>query len=504
MNEWARFGDPEEFAIGLRWVTDDAWLARLPAGHGWSMGELEITVAGVNVTASSLRNERQNCVRWYLSPMLKWFASNWAELLHEEQLPWPGRRRTGPAAIALPMAADEWADASDERGQATYERVQGWYKRHGLRSAATGGVFPDVFLRRRGDDIEVSWSGTAPEFTPRGLVFESGSGCSFMPVHAVAKPIWQALQWAKRWAQENQSEAQAGFRKDMESLVESVAALDSLQAERLAGRHAAVGLIDVARQAFQSVSRLDLFDSEVRGEIPFVEQFSPAVAMFGGVSPELAPPDVERLRDSLVSANGGSDSERLAALVSDREGEPLGVPHLDGQRFAADLLDELELPRPGERCINVEAICDHLGIDVVELHLDTDSIRGAAFAGDNFSPRVLVNPTHPFNGNESGRRFTLAHELCHVLFDRTRARRIAHASGDWAAPGIEQRANAFAAYLLMPRELVVSILGTGDSVDDGVHHLAAQLEVNQSALIPHLFNLGLIDSAQRHRLIQGG
>lgn len=501
MSDWTEFGDPQGFSLRLRWVTDTAPLARRPAGHGWSMGEMEITVAGVNVTASSLERERQGCVRWYLSPVLKWLAANWAELLHEGQWPWPGRRRTGPAATVVRVAADEWADASDEHGQATYERIQSWYRRHGLRAAAIGGVFPDMFLRRSGDDIEVSWSGIPPEFAPNGLVFESGSGCSLMPAQAVAEPIWQALQWAKRCVEEGQSEGPTSFREDKEALVEGVRKLDSLQADSLAGRYASDRMVDAARQAFEKVSRLDLFDSAVRSDIPFVEKFSPAVAMFGGVSPELNLRDVDRLRDSLVSAHGGSDDERLAALVSDREGEPLTVPYRDGQRFATDLLDELELPRPGEECIDVEAICGHLGIDVGRLRLDTDSIRGVAFAGDGFSPRVLVNSTHPYNRNESGRRFTLAHELCHVLFDRARARRIAHASGDWAAPGIEQRANAFAAYLLMPRELVVGPFGTGNSVD--AHDLAARLQVNQSALIPHLFNLGLIDSAQRERFLQG-
>lgn len=501
MRDWTGFGDPEEFSLRLRWVEDPTPPARRPAGHGWSLGEMEITVAGVNVTANSLHSERQTCIRWYLSPLLQWLARNWIDLLHEERLPWPGRGRAGPAAAALQIAAGEWAEASDVRGQETYERIQSWYKRHGLRAAATGGVLPDIFLRRNGDDVEVSWSGYAPEFTPKGLTFESGSGRASMPVQAVAKPVWQALQWARQWAQENRAGMPVGFRKDMDALAAHVAELDSLQAENLTGRYMASGMVEAVRKAFERISRLDLFDLDVPGDIPFVEKLSPAVAMFGGVSPELDSRDVERLRDSLVAAHDGGDSERLAALVSDREGEPLGVPHVDGQRFASDLLDELDLPRVGEKCIDVNAICDHLGIDVADLRLDTDSIRGAAFAGEGFSPRVLVNPTHPFNRNESGRRFTLSHELCHVLFDRARARRIAHASGDWAAPGIEQRANAFAAHLLMPRELVVSAFGDGDAED--VSRLAAQLKVNQTALIPHLFNLELIDARQRDDLLPG-
>ena len=152
--------------------------------------------------------------------------------------------------------------------------------------------------------------------------------------------------------------------------------------------------------------------------------------------------------------------------------------------------------------IDVRAMCSRLGVEVQETELETGSIRGAAIAGDGFSPRVVVNQTHYFNRNESGRRFTIAHELCHVLFDRTRARRLAHASGGrWAAPGIEKRANAFAAYLLMPRALVLKHLRDANHIEkEDVRRLASRLQVNDSALLPHLQNLDLIDAERRGQL----
>ena len=42
-------------------------------------------------------------------------------------------------------------------------------------------------------------------------------------------------------------------------------------------------------------------------------------------------------------------------------------------------------------------------------------------------------------------RFTLAHELCHMLHDRSYGARLAIASGPWAPWGIEKRANALLA-----------------------------------------------------------
>ena len=224
--------------------------------------------------------------------------------------------------------------------------------------------------------------------------------------------------------------------------------------------------------------------------------------MFGGVSPDLDTEDIETLRDALIASHGGQDYAELAELVSNRHGEPLRVPYLDGEEFAAELLEDLSLDDT-EAFVDIRAICRRLGIAVADAEFNTDSIRGAAIAGDALSPRIVINHTHPFNDNESGQRFTIAHEFCHVLFDRTRARRVAHTSGRWANPGIEQRANAFAAYLLMPRQLVHSQIRDGGPTDAGqLQRMATVLQVNEAALVEHLYNLDLISDATRVLLSQ--
>ena len=149
----------------------------------------------------------------------------------------------------------------------------------------------------------------------------------------------------------------------------------------------------------------------------------------------------------------------------------------------------------------MRAICTRLGITIEEIALETGSIRGVALAGEEFSPKIVINLAHAYNSNEDGKRFTIGHELCHILFDRTRARRIAHVSGFWAAPGIEKRANAFAAYLLMPRDLITRNLGYDNRLDsEEIWRLADLLHVNESPLVEHLYNIDLIDGFERDRL----
>ena len=496
MTEWMRFGDPATLQLGIRWVEDTEPPDRRPAAYGWSMGQLTMHVANVNITATKLGQDDQPHVGWYLAPLLDWLATNWAALLHEERLPWPNPG-WAPAALACNRALDEWMGASDPQGAQHYANAQDWYFRHGMRNAAAGGIFPDVFIRRIADDIEISWSGRPAEFTQDGLAFESGAGYARLPVRDVAEAMWRMIEWAASHPPKSPSRYHdqiAMFRTKVDSL-------RGIEQTVLACAHVAPAVLERVRSAF--VGREGLLGSQAANDAPYIVELSPAVAMFGGVSPDLSPRDVQYLRDQIIAAQGGGDSPELANLVADRQYNPLGVPYQDGYRFADELLEDVAMP--DNNFVDVQAMCSRLGIDIHETTLETDSIRGIAVAGDGFSPRIAINRTHHFNSNDSGKRFTIAHELCHVLFDRTRARRVAHASsGPWAAPGIEQRANAFAAYLLMPRTLVLEHLPDANRIErSDIQRLARSLKVNESALLRHLRNLGFIDTGESERLLDG-
>ena len=84
-------------------------------------------------------------------------------------------------------------------------------------------------------------------------------------------------------------------------------------------------------------------------------------------------------------------------------------------------------------------------------------------------PCSLLNVDHPTYDTYSGRRFTLAHELCHLLYDRSYGWQLAIASGPWAPRDLERRANAFA-------------------------------KTSPTATIEHLGNLGFLDEADRQRI----
>jgi len=495
MSEFATFGDPERFEIAVRWTSDGEPRARRPSGHGWSVGDIKITIANQVLTRSRRSVAQQSHVGWYLAPFFDWIASNWAALLHEEDFAW-NERSGAPAVVACHRALDKWIGARDSDGRVRYKEAQAWYYRHAIRSAAEGGLFPDLFVRRFLDDIELSWSAEPPLFAPDGFSFMAEPGVARLPIEDVASPLWEVLAWVASEPPKLDDEDRASWQ-GLSTKIECIPTLSEITLDRA---YVDERILELVRTSLDRIGHLELIADDVRASQPFVREFSPAVAMFGGVSPNLQRNDVDALCHLLVDRASGRDGARLASLVASHKESPLGIPHEDGYSFAEEFLTDVGLPGDKD-WIDIRAVVEELGIDVLERALDTDSIRGVALAGNDFGPTILINTTSPFNASEYGKRFTIAHELCHIIFDRTRARRVTHVSGQWVAPGIERRANAFAAYILMPRALVVRHWRSQNYTSHAEFSaLANKMHVNETALIEHLYNIELIDEIAREHL----
>jgi Zn-dependent peptidase ImmA (M78 family) len=120
-----------------------------------------------------------------------------------------------------------------------------------------------------------------------------------------------------------------------------------------------------------------------------------------------------------------------------------------------------------------------------------------------FNRASCINPAYHDGDGSEVRRFTLAHELCHLLFDRGEDRKVAVASGPWAPRDIERRANAFAAMFLMPPDLVRRACRDASSLStlDGVSEVAHRLHMSIAATIHRLANLNIIDWTTRGDLL---
>lgn len=174
---------------------------------------------------------------------------------------------------------------------------------------------------------------------------------------------------------------------------------------------------------------------------------------------------------------------------------------LRARRRAQSLLNELGIKRPP---LDVNAIAKRIPTleKIEEVELD-DEISGALLPVEGGKWLIVVNSFH----TTRRRRFTIAHELGHLLLhqytaphaDRRMKLRDARSSEGSAQEEIE--ANQFAAELLMPREWVLDAVrgrtveyepDEGDeeaAFEDLVKELAAKFDVSTHAMTIRLSGL---------------
>jgi hypothetical protein len=76
---------------------------------------------------------------------------------------------------------------------------------------------------------------------------------------------------------------------------------------------------------------------------------------------------------------------------------------------------------------------------------------------------------------------------------------LTHISGPWTSPGVEKRANAFAAMFLMPRSLLHRAFMHSKIDENNIVTAAGSMKVGLSALVEHLYNTSMIDEFERDR-----
>ena len=495
MKDWAEFGDKARFEIAVRWAHDPEPRERRPAHGGWSTGELRLTVNHHVLTRNEASGTRSDAVGWYLLPIFEWIAQNWVSLLHEERFAWR-ENSAAPAATAAFLALRRSIDVDGALPSGEeYGDIQAWWARHALRAADSSALFPDVVFRRLVDEIEISWTARPPSYAPDAFRFALMPGVAILSASAVAGPLWEALNWIGATASGHS--LADDDRLSIVKLERRLQVLKKLPASTLEAGYLPERLFSALSEMRGKIHLPDR--SKKLKNVPALEALDDAVLMFGGVSPDIGKSDMNTLLGLLSSKAGGQESPRLRALVDDAVGAPALLPFQEGYDLAEQLLEDCFLPG-SDSYVDVRALLSGWGVRIVEKVLKTNTIRGVAIAGERYSPAILVNKTSDYNASEAGKRFTLAHELFHILYDRSAARRVSIVSGPWAPPGVEKRANAFAAMFLMPRSLLTRSFPTGNIDEEAVTSAADAMQVGISALVEHLFNTSMIGEVERDRL----
>lgn len=479
------FGDKEHFAVRIELLPDPDEGRFSSPEETLSWGRFDIWVQGRNLCAP-------HGATWYLLPLFEWFVRNWDALFHESKLPVLSDNESSPWAQrdgdtrSFPYLSD---DEADRRESLWYE----WSLRHALRSAAEGGIFPDILLLREEGCARFSWGPPPSAGMPSECVFEHFRGDASLPLNAVCVPLFEALRTISGSMVQR---ARASALKDLPRLTalqENVKGLRLVEPEErliwLSGiahtledaRRKVAMLKDSLGDSFAAFALDGLSPNEL-----VLEGSSLASMMYGSTAPEIGEKDVLLLARS-VMALPPSDVQppRLPASESS------SIPFLEGYETADLLHEHLRTNTTNPHAIDIEAILRTLRVHTDSISLDDETIMGAAVSRFGCAPAILVNEQHKKNRTPQGRRFTLAHELCHLLLDHEHGRPLAVASGPWAPRFVEKRANAFAAMFLMPKTMLDSM--AAECSDDAlVDAVAERLKAGKRSTKWHLINLGFL------------
>ena len=192
-------GDTDRFALRMAFASDPDDGREIDSDVSVSWGGFQLWTKGQNLCAHQEEGERVDYVHWYLLPLLEWFASQWHPLMHEERMPvtnseataWESLRETRfPPTIEL----------EQDRANAWESAWQGWWRRHAIRAARQGGLFPDVVMRRSGNEIEISWGDCRIQGMPSHFAFEIAEpGCARFRPTEVTEALYEVVSGAGRY-----------------------------------------------------------------------------------------------------------------------------------------------------------------------------------------------------------------------------------------------------------------------------------------------------------------
>jgi len=497
-------GDSSAFAIKVAFGRDPDRGRGATPDLAESWGSFQIWVDGRNLCFHDEEDETVDSVHWYLLPLFEWFVDQWDALFHEERLP---RREcqgadgwTALMTNNAPTAALSEDDELDWLGD-----WQGWWQRHCLQAARHGGHFPGIVFRRWRHQVEISWGSAGLVGAPDHFRFTHAGGYSRLEPKKVAEPLHRVLGEA--------IEQLAEWCPDSETILDLRNRHRELTQERTTPRLgwlAGIGperwktfatkleqVVEAPRKAIDEILEGESTTNLV------LDGSCRAALMFGSLSPVIGEADLVQLASRLVAAFAPERSRGLLDKLVVEVPTRTPGPWLQAYELAERTLRELNLWEATDTAVDVESCLETLEVEVTDIELGDTDTRGIAFVSPVHRATILVNRRHPANELATGRRFTLAHELCHLLFDRSGGRELALASGPWAPSDVEKRANAFAAMFLMPTSMIrrlVSELGPQPLRRDQVKTLAKAMETGFIATLEHLTNLGFVSRAEKQAI----
>jgi Zn-dependent peptidase ImmA (M78 family) len=393
-----------------------------------------------------------------LDKLCGWLARNWDAVAYgKHPRPLSLRDRRGVSACRAYESAFRESQP-DARGE-----LESWWQRHAFRAADP--ELPNIFLERQGDEVVFSWDDSPSSEHS----FQFFPGMESAAARFVVPSIRQLI--SRRF---ERVEVEPKFKKRVTQLTPE----EGFRAARSTIDHVTdQWLVD---RRFNTEDALELARTGTA--------LHPVVGLLRSAQgSRLSPDDVVSVLDTL-RPNDGSRFQKLRAIAKNMDSHiDLREPWESGYHLARQVRAELGLQETGY--FDVETTVRDLGIEVSDVSLTDPGILAVCVGSPQYAPLISINLACQDAEGPSGRRITLAHELCHLLFDRTRMKGFARFEGGAAESDrlIEMRANAFAVELLAPLDSFKKPDETWMSEEEAIA-LSATLEVSKVAISRHLQN----------------
>ncbi len=393
-----------------------------------------------------------------LDKAAKWLRDNWQAIAYSTDT----RPRVALEGSASACRAFERARLHARQEPGVLPDLESWWSRHAFRAADAS--LPNLFVERQDDEIIFSWDSSPSETCS----FWIGAGIVAIPVSVALPRLRQlcAYRGAEIVAPADQSaRADIGY-----GILGAYNPRESVSPDWLA--HRGFSARDSAEFAVSGSSR------------------HPIVGLLrSSRATELNLTDIEAIYTRLRSASLDSYKQlRSLADGLDSQIDPR-EPWESGYQLARRVRHRLGI-REVILQPEIDLVVRNLSVDSFELPLTDASIRGACVGSPRYHPAIFINGNCVDARGMSGRRITLAHELCHLLFDRSSMRGLARFEGGVADSDrlFEMRANAFAVEFLVPMENLTDLSGDVLQGDD-LRRLAEIRGVSVHALKAHAENL---------------
>lgn len=413
-------GDAGSLEFQLEWETANA------AGMAdeATRGRLLAVVGGVPVW---FEEEPAGAVgvSWSLVELLEHLAWAWPYLQFEECDPFgicaePDQVRA--------IAESRWQEMPVAERSTEQKQLRAFEESHDLARAFQGLWLPPLHVLRVG---HLCWlmSDRTRHLAPHSEVMAAVEGVG----DAVASRV-RGLEDARSRSAVAAWDAKA--RMSAEQVLSAATGLEARALEQIAGRRPMGEFFEVG-------------DAAPMGEL---------VAVARMAAHALSPASARRLLDHVrrLEPVAGARVRRLDALSAEAAGvlgQIAGERAYDQGCQLAGWYRSRNRGRGAGKPVQPDLELTAAGVKVEQVDIESAELDAVSVWGKRRGPVVMLNRRGRHARDQAGRNATLAHELCHLIIDRGGALPFAEVMGGRLSRFVEVRARAFAAELLVPRDV---------------------------------------------------